>query len=237
MDTKKPLLEAHHISKQYMTQKSILTVLHNINLSLLPGEMYGIIGASGAGKSTLLHILGGLDLPTQGTLRIHNNNVYQLSDKKRSVLINKHIGFVFQFFNLLNDFSLLENVALPALISTPSYSRKRCIFQKAKDLLHMVGLGHRLQHKPSELSGGEQQRGALARALINEPSLILADEPTGNLDSQNGSKIYEIFQSLTLSLKQTFLIVTHDERLAGLIKHCMYISDGQLFFSKGDIPC
>jgi lipoprotein-releasing system ATP-binding protein len=184
-----------------------------------------IVGASGAGKSTLLHILGTLDVPDQGTLWLRDQEVFRFSSKQLAAFRNKSVGFVFQFHNLLPEFSALENVMIPGWIAGRS---KQEITQRARALLEMLGLGSRLEHKPSELSGGEQQRTAVARALINNPVLVLADEPSGNLDSKNARELHQLFFDLRKQLNQTFVIVTHNHEFAAMADRTIEIKDGQV---------
>jgi lipoprotein-releasing system ATP-binding protein len=200
-----------------------LKVLKGISLSISPGEIVSIVGASGAGKSTLLHIMGTLDRHDSGMLRIAGTNTASLSDRKLSAFRNKNIGFVFQFHHLLPEFTALENVCIPAFIAGTG---KREAEARAKKLLISLGLAQRMEHKPSALSGGEQQRVAVARALINQPAVILADEPSGNLDSINAKELHQLFFRLRDEFKQTFVIVTHNEELADMADRRLIIKDG-----------
>jgi len=213
------MIKIANIEKSYGTLK----VLKGINLEIQKSEITSIVGASGAGKSTLLHLIGTLDKPDQGEILIEDISIFKLNDKQLSAYRNKNIGFVFQFHHLLPEFTALENVALPSLIAGES---RKVAMQKAKELLHFLKLEDRLQHKPSQLSGGEQQRVAVARALINNPQLILADEPSGNLDSENAKKLHQLFFDLRDSFKQTFIIVTHNEELAELSDRKIVLKDG-----------
>lgn len=215
------MLEARNIHKSY----GDLNVLKGVNLSVEKGEVISIVGSSGAGKSTLLHILGTLDRPETGSLIINGDRVFDLKDKKLASFRNKEIGFVFQFHNLLPEFSLKENVCIPAFIGSKN---SRDIDQYAEHLLSILGIQHRKDHKPSQLSGGEQQRAAVARALINRPSLILADEPSGNLDSKNAKELHQLFFKLQQELGQTFIIVTHNNDLASMADRKIVIQDGQV---------
>lgn len=215
------LLRASGIRKSY----GQLAVLKGIDLEINRGEIVAIVGASGAGKSTLLHVLGTLDTPDQGRVMIDNNDVFSQSAKKLAAFRNRSIGFVFQFHNLLPEFSSLENVIIPGLIGGGDEKKIR---QRALELLSMLGLKDRADHKPSELSGGEQQRTAVARALINEPVLLLADEPSGNLDSKNAAELHNLFFQLRKELNQTFVIVTHNEELAKKADRKIEIKDGQI---------
>ncbi len=200
-----------------------LEVLKGIDITINKGEVVSIVGASGAGKTTLLTILGTLDLPDQGQLEINNQNIMQLDSGKLSAFRNEHIGFVFQFHHLLPEFTALENVCMPALIKgTP----KKEAEQRAQQLLDRLGLSDRMQHKPSELSGGEQQRVAVARALMNEPAVVFADEPSGNLDSSTAKELHELFFALRDEMQQTFVIVTHNEQLANMADRKLVMKDG-----------
>ena len=200
-----------------------LNVLKGISLTISPGEIVSIVGASGAGKSTLLHIMGTLDRHDSGFLQIAGIDTDSLSDRKLSAFRNKNIGFVFQFHHLLPEFTALENVCIPAFIAGTG---KREAESRAKKLLISLGLAQRMEHKPSTLSGGEQQRVAVARALINQPAVILADEPSGNLDSINARELHQLFFRLRDEFKQTFVIVTHNEELANMADRRLIIKDG-----------
>ncbi len=213
------MIKITDIEKSYGTLK----VLKGINLEIQKSEITTIVGASGAGKSTLLHLIGTLDKPDHGEILIEDISIFNLNDKQLSAYRNKNIGFVFQFHHLLPEFTAVENVALPSLIAGES---RKVALQKAKELLQFLKLEDRMQHKPSELSGGEQQRVAVARALINNPQLILADEPSGNLDSENAKKLHQLFFDLRDSFKQTFIIVTHNEELAELSDRKIVLKDG-----------
>ncbi len=213
------MIRVENIEKSYDTLK----VLKGVNLTINKSEITTIVGASGAGKSTLLHIIGTLDKPDTGSVFIDDISLFQLKDKQLSDYRNKNIGFVFQFHHLLPEFTALENVALPALIS--GLSKKEAL-KKGKELLDFLKLSERFDHKPSQLSGGEQQRVAVARALINNPQCILADEPSGNLDSENARKLHQLFFDLRDQFQQTFIIVTHNEELANLSDRKIVIKDG-----------
>lgn len=213
------VLKAHNISKAY----NELLVLKKIDLEILDQEVVSIVGASGAGKSTLLHILGTLDQPDQGILQIGGYDVTGFSANQLAKFRNSQIGFIFQFHNLLPEFSALENVCLPGFISGKSEKEVR---SRAEQLLDMLGLKSRTSHRPSELSGGEQQRVAVARSLINDPKIIFADEPSGNLDSKNAESLHQLFFDLKDEFKKTFVIVTHNESLAELSDRKVEIKDG-----------
>ncbi len=215
------MIRANHIKKSY--QK--LDVLKGVNIDISKGEVISIVGASGAGKTTLLHILGTLDRANSGTLEINNVTISSLSDKKLAEFRNKNIGFVFQFHHLLPEFTALENVCIPAFIGGTSKSLAE---EKAKELLSFLGLTERLNHKPSELSGGEQQRVAVARALINNPAVIFADEPSGNLDSNSAKELHNLFFTLREKFNQTFVIVTHNEELANMADRKLLMRDGSI---------
>jgi lipoprotein-releasing system ATP-binding protein len=213
------MVQAENITKSYGS----LRVLKGVSLVVQPGEVVAIVGASGAGKSTLLHILGTLDKPDSGRLLLNGTDVLRLDEKLLAAFRNKSIGFVFQFHNLLPEFTALENVMIPALIARQDEKQAR---KRATDLLDMLGLGGRLDHKPAALSGGEQQRAAVARALINNPALILADEPSGNLDSKNAQELHRLFFDLRERLNQTFVIVTHNAEFAAMADRKLEIKDG-----------
>ncbi|MGN0007017.1 MAG: ABC transporter ATP-binding protein [Alistipes sp.] len=202
-----------------------LEVLRGVSMEVASGEMVAIVGASGAGKTTLLQIMGTLLQPDKGSVHIAGVDVGSLDDKRLSLFRNRHIGFVFQFHHLLPEFTALENVMLPALIGGASRKEAEC---RAKELLDMVNLLPRASHKPSALSGGEQQRAAIARALINRPSVVLADEPTGNLDTKNRDEIYSLLGRVRSELGQTIVIVTHDERLVAQTDRKIVMSDGAI---------
>ncbi|MFN5426914.1 MAG: ABC transporter ATP-binding protein [Bacteroidota bacterium] len=216
-----PLLQAAHLSKQYGS----LRVLTDISPELNKGEIVSIVGSSGAGKSTLLHILGTLDRPDSGTLVLRDTPLHALTGKKLAAFRNRHMGFVFQFHHLLPEFSALENICIPAWIAgTP----KKEAAEKAAFLLQKLGLEGRGSHRPTELSGGEQQRVAVARALINQPDVVLADEPTGNLDSKHARELHELFLQLRDEMGHSFLIVTHNKELAALSDRILEMKDGEL---------
>lgn len=219
------LLEAHALHKVYRNGEAELHVLKGIDLTIEKGRIISIVGPSGAGKSTLLHLLGGLDVPTSGEVILKGMDLYKLDDEKRAKVRNEMLGFVFQFYHLLPEFTALENVVLPILIKGMP---KKGASDYAKKLLEDVGLGERLNHKPSELSGGEHQRVAIARALVNEPEIVFCDEPTGNLDSKTGSDIQELLWRINREKGETLIIVTHDEKIAGQADRIIYIEDGVL---------
>ena len=215
------MLRATNLEKSY----GDLAVLKGIDLEINKGEVVAIVGASGAGKSTLLHILGTLDTPDKGKVFIQEKDVFSQSSKNLAAFRNKSIGFVFQFHNLLPEFTAIENVMIPGLIGQGEEKKVR---ERATSLLAMLGLNERQDHKPSELSGGEQQRVAVARAMINSPDLILADEPSGNLDSQNAIDLHNLFFKLRKDVGQTFVIVTHNQELAGMSDRKIELKDGRI---------
>jgi len=221
------MLEATGVTKVYKTGSKDLQVLKGIDLKIEKGKFVSIFGPSGAGKSTLLHILGGLDEPTQGAVILDKQDVYKLSDKKRAQIRNKEIGFVFQFYYLLREFSALENVMMPALIKTGTRDKGQGARDKAKELLGVVGLQDRADHRPNQLSGGEQQRVAIARALMNNPALLLCDEPTGNLDSDSGKGIIDLLSKLNKEMGSTIVVVTHEEEIARTANAVLFIKDGR----------
>lgn len=219
------LIEVDDVHKQYVRHKSTIEVLRGIHLRIAAGEMVAVVGPSGAGKSTLLHVMGGLDRPSKGIVRYGNVELLQLRDDQLADFRNRHIGYVFQFHHLLSEFSALENTMIPALIQRRG---KREAQQEAEELLIQVGLGDRLHHRPGELSGGEQQRVAVARALINKPDVVLADEPTGNLDRGTGQAIQKLLRWLSEERKLTFVIVTHDREFAADMDRSISLIDGKV---------
>jgi lipoprotein-releasing system ATP-binding protein len=218
------LIEATGLSKSFRTEAGELQVLKGIDLAFHEGEMIGITGASGAGKSTLMHILGALDRPSSGKVLFRGTDVFSMDDTARARFRNQSIGFVFQFHHLLPEFNALENVMLPGLISGKSYESAE---EKARGLLSDLGLSARLIHRPGELSGGEQQRVAVARALMQDSGLVLADEPTGNLDTATGNSLFELFLSLNSAKGITFVIVTHNTALADRCHRVLHMADGR----------
>ena len=215
------MLNARDIHKKYGT----VEVLKGVDISIQAGEIVSIVGPSGSGKSTLLHILGTLDRPDRGNINLQEIQVTGLMGKKLAEFRNRHIGFVFQFHHLLPEFSALENVCIPGWLAG---TNKQTVRKKAEDLLTLLGLQHRLHHKPAALSGGEQQRVAVARALINNPDIVFADEPTGNLDTANARELHQLFFQLRKQFSQTFLIVTHNEELAQLSDRTLTMKDGKI---------
>jgi ABC-type lipoprotein export system ATPase subunit len=227
------LLKVEGVTKSYRIEKITLRVLRGITFDVQPGEFLVIAGPSGAGKSTLLHILGALDPPEEGKVFFQGTEIYRLKPRERSRFRNRQIGFVFQFFHLLPEFSAWENVALPRLIRDGKkvLSRKK-LRQRAFDLLRLVNLENRLDHSPSQLSGGEQQRVAIARALINRPRILLADEPTGNLDSQTSQNLLDLLLRLNRELEQTIIIVSHDQQVRDQAHRLIQIQDGKILDSQ-----
>ncbi len=215
------MLKATGIKKAYGT----LPILKGVDFEVAKGEIVSIVGASGAGKSTLLHILGSLDKPDEGLVELKGTKINKLSGELLSVFRNKNIGFIFQFHHLLPEFTALENICIPAFIAKKS---KKEAEHRAFELLGLLGLTERAHHKPSELSGGEQQRIAVARALVNNPAIILADEPSGNLDSANAKALHQLFVNLRDNFQQTFVIVTHNEDLAQMSDRVVTMKDGHI---------
>ena len=227
MNSKGLLLEAVNIHKSYRSANAMLHVLKGIDIRIADGEIVSLVGPSGAGKSTLLHILGGLDVPEKGTVTLQGEDIYSLNDAKRAKIRNGKIGFIFQFYHLLQEFTALENVLLPALIKSDERDSTRLV-SKGKAFLKQVGLEKRATHKPYQLSGGEQQRVAIARALINQPAIIFCDEPTGNLDSQTGKEIIGLLKDLNTHNSQTFVIITHDQEISRMSHRTIQMQDGRL---------
>jgi lipoprotein-releasing system ATP-binding protein len=213
------------LHKSFVIGEQSLQVLKGIDLTIEQGELIAIVGASGAGKSTLLHILGLLDHPTKGTVNFKGQDLFQLSEPAQAEFRNRRIGFVFQFHHLLPEFTALENACMPALIQRRQPDE---VEKEARSILQEVGLGGRLNHKPGELSGGEQQRVAVARALLQKPELVLADEPTGNLDTRTGEALFSLMRELNKSRGTTFVIVTHNDKLSAQADRILHMQDGQI---------
>lgn len=220
------LIKLENIKKSYGDNKKSIPVLGGIDFTVNRGDTVAILGASGVGKSTLLNIIGALDRPTSGSISFNGEDVLKKTEEELSAFRNKNIGFVFQSHHLLSDFTALENVMLPSLIGGVSTDES---MDRAKDLLSKVGLSERLDHKPGELSGGEQQRAAITRALVRSPELILADEPTGNLDSQTGEVVFELLLKLNKEKNITLIVVTHNEELASRLDRRVKMVDGKLY--------
>lgn len=215
------MITGKNIKKRYGT----IEVLKGVDVEINKGEVVAIVGPSGSGKSTLLHILGTLDIADAGTISMNKTKINMLKGNKLAAFRNKHIGFVFQFHHLLPEFTALENVCIPGWLAG---RKKDTVKEEAEKLLNLLGLSHRMENKPNQLSGGEQQRVAVARALINKPDIIFADEPTGNLDSANAKELHQLFFDLRKQFNQTFLIVTHNEELAQLSDRVLHMKDGKI---------
>jgi len=227
----KPLLELRDVKKAYRMGPETVQVLHGVNLKIFPGEFVAIMGASGSGKSTLLHIAGALERSDSGEVLFDGKKLSEMYFWNRHKLRNRRVGFVFQFYHLLPELNVLENTLLPAMVAQPLRKGpllSREIKQTARSLLDSFSLSHRLKHRPSQLSGGERQRVAIARALINSPDLLLADEPTGNLDAKTGRAILDVLINLHQTRKQTILLVTHDSQVASLAQRTIHLVDGRV---------
>jgi lipoprotein-releasing system ATP-binding protein len=218
-----PILECRQLTKRYTQGELDVEVLRGVDLTIGTGERVAIMGASGSGKSTLLHLLGGLEKPSGGQVVLDNIDIHKISGSGLAKLRNRALGFVYQSHHLLGEFTVLENVAMPQLIGGKTVKEAS---ENAAELIKRVGLGHRLEHKPGELSGGERQRAAIARALINKPALVMADEPTGNLDSKTAHQVYELMLELNQEMNVSFLVVTHDHELASRIGKVLHMEDG-----------
>jgi lipoprotein-releasing system ATP-binding protein len=219
------LLKCTNLTKEYSDGESIVKVLKSINFSINKAEQVAIVGSSGSGKSTLLHLLGALDKPTSGQVSFEQQDIFAFSSNQQATFRNQSLGFVYQFHHLLPEFSALENVAMPLLIAKKPIKQAN---EMAMAMLDKVGLSHRYRHKPAELSGGERQRVAIARALVTQPKLILADEPTGNLDQKTGESIYQLLSDLREQMHTSFVVVTHDTQLANRLDRSLHLVDGCL---------
>jgi lipoprotein-releasing system ATP-binding protein len=220
------LLEVVDVYKGFTKGNTWLDVLKGVTLEVSGGEMLAVVGPSGSGKSTLLYLIGALERPDRGMIRFHGREIFQLTEPQQATFRNRHVGFVFQFHHLLPELTAVENVMLPGLIAR---RLRRDVLAEATALLTTMGLAERMEHRPGELSGGEQQRVAIARALVNHPDLVLADEPTGNLDRQSGEAIQGLLRSLNQERKQTFIVVTHNEAFAKALDRTVRLIDGKLF--------
>lgn len=219
------LLRCENVCKHYQEGSNNVKVLDNVNFRIDKAEQVAILGSSGSGKSTLLHVLGALDTPTSGKVFFNQQDIFRFNDKQQAKFRNQSLGFVYQFHHLLPEFTALENVSMPLLIGKVEKNHAK---HRASEMLEKVGLFHRITHKPSEMSGGERQRVAIARALVTEPDLVLADEPTGNLDHKTGQSIYQLLNELREQISTSFIVVTHDTELAKKLDRTLLITDGKL---------
>ena len=220
-----PILQTSNVTKQYQMGEIIVKALDSVNFTVEKGEFVAVMGPSGSGKSTLLHLLGGLDDPTSGQVILANQPISQLTDKDVTIVRRRKVGFIFQFYNLMPTLTAEENVGLPLLIDGQQVQKHR---DKIHQLLDMVGLGDRTEHKPDQMSGGQQQRVAIARAFVNDPEIVLADEPTGNLDSKSGTAVLQLLRRFCDDLQQTIVMVTHDPRAASFANRVVFLKDGRI---------
>lgn len=233
MTDETPVLACEGVRKTFSEVRKPITVLEHIDLSVTSGDRIAIIGASGSGKSTLLHVLGGLDMPTQGFVTIQGQDMTSLSNAARGRVRNESLGFIYQFHHLLPEFTTLQNVAMPLLLR---HGSNRPAFEAARDLLDKVYMGDRVEHKPTELSGGERQRAAVARALVSQPACILADEPTGNLDHQTATDVFDLMLELNASMDTSLVMVTHDHALAQRMDRILQLDEGRLTPVAAEAP-
>ncbi len=224
MGSVSPLLSVQSLCRSFPLREGVLPVLKNVSLDIRQGELLGIVGPSGAGKSTLLHLLGLLERPDSGSIFLSGEDITHAPERRRAEIRNQEMGFIFQFHHLVPEFSALENVLLPAMIGNKPLSEAR---KRAEELMELTGISHRRFHKPAELSGGEQQRVALCRAMLNKPKIIFADEPTGNLDSENAERVHQLFTRMREATGVSFLIVTHNDALMNITDRTLTMIDGE----------